>query len=732
MTKRVKIRSLIIGICVTLSFGFLLLKIYQIQVVDAAWLQSEALKRWEDDQILVPTRGMILDRNDKVLATDATVYSISLNPKLVDANRIEDEVVQGLTGILLDSELKQDRIKLESKIRDRATKRKADGEFAVSTEIRIEGWKVDKSTADEVTALIETIKSKHQLRGNIGIVITEEKGRYYPGNTLAAHVIGYVNKEGIAAMGLEAKLDSTLRGTSGEINMNTDAKGVELIDSSRTYAPAIHGNHVRLTIDKNIQYYIENAITVINEKYKPKSISVVAVDPMTMEVLGMANRPTFDPNQYWAIENTNQFKNHAISSQYEPGSTFKLITLAGVVERGLFDPNQLYKSGSIRVPGATLHDHNRVGWGEISILEGLKRSSNVAFVSLGYVALGPDHLLDYIHKFGFGEKTNIDMYSELAGLVDMHYPSEFATATYGQGKIVTTNIQMATAYAAIANGGKLMWPHVVKEIIDSSTNQVIESFAPQVIRRVVSETTARQVSQYLEQTVSDQSIGSGRLAYIQGYRVAGKTGTANKVSEDGGGYISGQWVVSFVGFVPADNPRILISIIVDEPDLEENYHLASGVTTKAFTEIALQSLQYLGVPAYDEPINVTYQDNSTTPNSQFIGLSKKATIEKAKSLGLNLEVIGTGDQVMEQFPSSNIAIPKHQTLYVWMQPKGELILPNLVGKSKRESLELCSIVGVHCETNGQGYVLNQSPLGDTLEKKFILNLQAIRGKVMLE
>ncbi|TXK72093.1 penicillin-binding protein 2 [Paenibacillus sp. N3.4] len=575
MTKKIKFRSLLIGGFFTLLFVVLISRVYWIQVVEASVLLKSAEKKWETDKVIMPVRGSILDRNDKALAIESTAYTVTLNPKMLNNNHITEEAIQGLAEILKESN--ETKSALVNKIRERATKKNQDNtDFAAYAEIRNEGWKIDKDKADQVRSLIGDFqtKLKQSKNANVGITVMEDKKRYYPGETLASHILGYTNKEGEAAMGLELKLNDTLKGVPGMLSYEKDGKGVELPDAKVNFKPAEDGNNVRLTIDKNIQFYLESALAKVNDKWHPKSLTAIAVDPQTMEILGMANTPTFNPNKYGAFKNQSDFRNGAVASRYEPGSTFKIVTLAATVEEGLFNPNEMYQSGMIRVEDRELHDHNRVGWGKISFLDGLKRSSNVAFVKLGYEKLTSPKLKDYISKFGFDQKTNIDMPNEVSGLIDMKYPSEYATATYGQGKVVVTAIQQTAAYAAIANGGKLMWPHIVKDIIDSKTGKTIQSFAPQVVRQVVSEKTAKQVSEYLEQVVSDQDIGTGKLAYMENYRVAGKTGTANIVLPGEKTYSTNSWVISFIGYAPAENPKILITLIADQPDLGGNYHWA--------------------------------------------------------------------------------------------------------------------------------------------------------------
>jgi penicillin-binding protein 2B len=710
MTKKIKLRSLLLGGFFTLLFVVLMVKVYWIQVVEASWLLEKAEKRWETDKVLAPVRGSILDRNDKVLAVEATAYTIALNPKVIDALHIAEDVTQGLADILKESEAK--RAELVNKIRERATKKNLDGtDFAANVEVRNEGWKIDKEKADQVRVLITNLQTKLGTKKSVGISILEDERRYYPGETLASHILGYTNKEGEASLGLELKLNDTLKGVPGMLSYEKDGKGVELPDANVNFKPAEDGNNVRLTIDKNIQFYLESALAKVNDKWHPKSLTAIAVDPKTMEILGMANTPNFNPNTYWNYDPQKDFRNGAVSSRYEPGSTFKLVTLAGAVEEGLFNPTETYQSGAIKVSDRILHDHNIVGWGKITFLEGLKRSSNVAFVKLGIEKLTQNKLRDYINKFGFDQKTNIDMPGEVSGLIDMKYPSEYATATYGQGKVVVTAIQQTAAYAAIANGGKLMWPHIVKDILDPKTGKVITAYEPQVIRQVVSPQTATQVSGYLEQVVSDQEIGTGKLAYMEDYRIAAKTGTANIVLPGEKTYSPDTWVISFIGYAPVEDPRILITLIADQPDLGGNYHLGGQVLAPAFKEIVGESLQYMGVASSKKPKTITKEANRlNVPN--LLDVTSTSAKDTAKDIGLSLEVFGKGEKVVDQFPKAGTQILSTQHIYVAMQPVEEMPLPNLVGRSLRDAVETCSFFKIDCQTSGEGYVSEQSAAGE--------------------
>lgn len=710
MTKKIKLRSLLLGGFFTLLFVVLMVKVYWIQVVEASWLLEKAEKRWETDKVLAPVRGSILDRNDKVLAVEATAYTIALNPKVIDALHIAEDVTQGLADILKESEAS--RAELVDKIRKLSTKRNLDGtDFAANVEVRNEGWKIEKEKADKVRALITNLQTKLGTKKSVGISILEDERRYYPGETLASHILGYTNKEGEAALGMELKLNDTLQGVPGMLSYEKDGKGVELPDAKVNFKPAEDGKNVRLTIDKNIQFYLESALAKVNDKWHPKSLTAIAVDPKTMEILGMANTPSFNPNTYWNYDPQKDFRNGAVASRYEPGSTFKLVTLAGAVEEGLFNPAETYQSGAIKVSDRILHDHNLVGWGKITFLEGLKRSSNVAFVKLGIEKLTQNKLRDYINKFGFDQKTNIDMPGEVKGLIDMKYPSEYATATYGQGKVVVTAIQQTAAYAAIANGGKLMWPHIVKDILDPKTGKVITAYEPQVIRQVVSPQTATQVSGYLEQVVSDQEVGTGKLAYMEDYRIAAKTGTANIVLPGEKTYSPDTWVISFIGYAPVEDPRILITLIADQPDLGGNYHLGGQVLAPAFKEIVGESLQYMGVASSKKPKTITKEANRlNVPN--MMDVTSTSAKDTAKDIGLSLEVFGKGEKVVDQFPKAGTQILSTQHIYVAMQPVEEMPLPNLVGRSLRDAVETCSFFKIDCQTSGEGYVSEQSAAGE--------------------
>lgn len=715
--KRVRARSLIIGGFFTLFFIILIMKLYWLQVVEASWLLEKAERNWKTSEILQPKRGTILDRNGKIMAQDAEAFTVALIPKTIhEQNRVE-ELVDGLA-----SRLQMNNADGRAKLYALATKKRDDGSFQPQVEVRNEGWKIDGDAADQIKAWID--KS-----GLEGIRLISQQKRYYPANEMASHTLGYTNKEGKAVTGLELQYDKILRGTPGSISYEKDLRGNELPNAKVIYKPAEDGKTLQLTIDVNIQHFVEGALRKTYDQYKPKAAIAVAVDPMTLEVLGMANFPDFNPNRYWEIDSTEDFVNHSVVSQYEPGSTFKIVTLAGAVQEGLFHPDDTYQSGRIKVPGAVIHDHNFVGWGKITYLEGLKRSSNVAFVKLGYEGLGEQKLRNYIMDFGFGSDTGIDLPGEVPGIIDFKWPSEVATATFGQGKVAVTAIQQLDAVAAIANGGKLMWPHLVKGILNPATNTPIQEIAPKVVRQVITPEAAHKVGSYLEQVVSDLAIGTGRRAYIDGYSVAGKTGTSQKVVE--GAYSNQRYIVSFIGYAPVENPRIAVVVIVDDPDLGGDYRGGGEVAAPVFREIVLNTLRYLGVPSRNQTGMLSQSVNSGK-NVKVPGLVGQPVDQAAAIIhkgGLEDETFGSGSNVVKQFPEQGTEMASGERIYLLAGKPENVPFPSLKGISLRDAMGICSLFDADCTISGEGYVTDQQVSMKQGRASVHLELQPWNGQI---
>ncbi len=725
MTKRIKLRTFLLGGFITLFFFGLIFRVYWVQVGPAAAMWADKAKEtWMTSKSIPQERGMIVDRNGKVLAADAAAYTVAVGPKKIaelDKQnpdwRIADRIVSKLHHVLGTS---------EQKLREAVRATKKDGAYLDQKEIRPDGWKVDKTVKDRLEKFADELE---ELTGkkDVGLYFVEEQKRYYPNGELAAHILGYSNKDGEAVIGLEKKLDDVLKGTPGFIQYEKDNTGAQLPNGKVEMKPAVDGKDVALSIDRDIQFFMEEALRKAYEKYQPISITAIAADPKTMDILGMASLPVFDPNHYWETPDQAHFKNNAIQSVYEPGSTFKIVTLAAAVEEGLFNPKEFYKSGSIRVPGATIRDHNGKGWGEISFLDGLKHSSNVAFVKLGYEKLGAAKLRSYIDAFGFGQKTGIELPGELAGTINFrnNIPSEVATATFGQGRVQVTPLQQVMAVAAVANGGKLMKPRLIQSITDSETGEK-QVFEPQMIRQVVSPETARKVGEYLETVVSDQEIGTGKNAYIAGYKIAGKTGTAQKVID--GKYSANKYVVSFIGYAPVDDPKIVLYVIVDEPQVA----LAGGgsVAAPIFKEIMEKSLRYMGImpeqsekeeAANGESGAVSARADITATVPGVVGLTTAQAASELARRHFDAHVIGEGGKVLHQLPKAGRSLPTSQQVYLLTDTQpGEI--PDMTGLSLRDAMEMCALLEAVCTVQGEGYVVSQQagPSGQTVAVQLTL------------
>lgn len=712
MIKRIKLRTLLIGGCITLFFAVLIGRAFWLQVVQADFWQSHAEELWSTKKLLPATRGTIMDRNGDVLAVDAPAYTVAVNPELINKYGIQDEVVEGLGKVLG---------KDEGELRKIVNAKKESGEFYTQREVRNEGWKIDQDLKNQVQALIDELKEEHKNLQDVGIYLIKDQKRYYPNQSLASHVLGYIDREGKAVSGIEAYFDEQLKGVNGSLEYKRDGRGIEIPKASEIYNPPKNGDNLKLTIDYTIQYYIEQAMKEAYAQLQPISMTVIAADPNTMEILGMANMPTFNPNEYWADVDQKNFYNHAIKSVYEPGSTFKIVTLAGAVQEGLFNPNATYKSGSIRVPGQTIHDLKRSGWGEITYLEGVKRSSNVAFVKLGYEMLGPERLKTYVDQFGFGRKTGIELPGESKGIVDPVQQADFAAMSYGHGKLLVTPLQQIVAVSAIANGGKLMEPHIVKSITDPQTGETVET-QPKVLQQVISPDKAKEVGTYLEQVVSDQKIGTGRHAYIDGYRVAGKTGTAVKVVN--GQYDYTKQVVSFIGYAPVDDPKIAVIVLIDEPKDSE---LGGGAAAApVFKQIVNQTLQYMGVPKKYEGSTSGNSSKSVASGPKVPdvgGLSVQQAKDKLSASHISYATYGKGDTIISQFPKAGTTLKSGQFVYLVTEKGSDINVPNLQGESLRDAVELLSILQIPVTTQGEGYVVSQEVVNENGGRRVILTLE---------
>ncbi|URN93176.1 MAG: penicillin-binding protein [Candidatus Pristimantibacillus lignocellulolyticus] len=719
MIKRIKLRTLLLGGVITLLFLFLIFHIYKVQVVEGSmWLQL-AEKRWSTSETFKSKRGTITDREGNVLAMDAIAYNVSINPKLIHGAEINDEVIEALVSILGMSE--------ETASANVNAKRE-DGTYYSNRELRKGGWQIEKEVADKLKEFSDELKKKLSIEKKTvdsGIYIVETYERLYPQNKIASQLLGYISVDGENKMGVESTFNDKLTGSDGYISYQKDGNKVQIAGSDVEYVAPKDGQKIQLTIDSEIQNFAEEALRNVVKQYSPKSATAIVADPNTMEILAMANMPDFDPNNYGDSDYSNMY-NHAVGSLYEPGSTFKIVTLASAIEEGVFDPDELYQSGTIYVPGdpKPISDHNKYGWGMISFLDGLKYSSNVAFVKLGFERLGGEKLREYYTNFGFAQKTGIEIPNEAVGTIRFKYNREIAAAAFGQGGVVVTPIQQVAAVAAVANGGELMKPFIVKSITDPTT-QTTTITSPTVVRRVISEESSKLANEYLEQVVSDRINGTGRNAYIEGYRVAGKTGTAQKVV--GKDYSTDKYVVSFIGYAPVDDPQLIVLVIVDEPN--DKHAGGSKVAAPVFQEIMLKSLRKLDIaPNYEnsevEENNMPTEIMVSTPD--VTGMKGGLAKEKLKNAGLPYEFIGDGSIVEQQIPTAGSLVHPTQTVYLVTEQKENLNVPDLTGVSLRDAVEIAALLGVQLKIEGTGYVYSQKLVEDGKAKVLNVKLSPVK------
>lgn len=743
LTKRVKMRTLLIGGAITLFFLVLVGRIFFLQVVQGEFWHAQAVEQWSASKILRAERGAIIDRNGKELAVDSPAYSVVVQPNIINQRGTAEDVVKILHNKLGVSEDKLREMVSRTYEKDSAKGTYKKGDYSVWVEVRPQGWKIDGDLKADIETEIASVRKEKSFNENvdIGIVFDDQIKRFYPQHTLAANVLGFIDNEGNPKYGIESYFEEELKGIDGKVAYQRDAKGVELPDARSEVVSPKDGTLIQLTLDSTIQYYAEQAAKKAFEEHQPKSVSVIVADPNTMDILAMVNMPTFDPNSYSEAKALEDFNNLAVTAMYEPGSTFKIVTLSAAVQEGKFDPNALYPSGSMRIGNRTIHDVSR-NLGTISYLEGLKRSSNVAFVKLGMEMVGTKKLTEYIKNFGFGEQTGIELPGELKGTMNVTEESPLgdqASITFGHN-VAVTPVQQIAAISAVANGGKLLKPHIVKSKSNPITGEVEKMNEVEKVRDVITPETARAVSGYLEQVVSDLKNGTGRNAYIPGYRVAGKTGTAEKTGASNGSgssnYDKTRSVVSFIGYAPADDPKIAIFFMVDEP---KDPNAGGGSVAAPYAkEVISQTLEYMGVPKKFSSTEIQSESEDsetgdtllkvTAPN--LIKMNLQDAKDKLLDEGLAYEQVGAGATVLEQYPAAGSAMYAGQKIYLLSENKEEMNVPDLTGLSLRDAVDILALLDVSISTKGSGYVASQKLTKDAEGSRVVvLTLKSARTTV---
>ena len=647
--KWIRFRIHLVAVFFMTGLATVFARAYQLQVLEKDYLKDIADNGITGITKLPPERGIIYDRDGNELALSIQVGSIFANPKSVK-NREETE--RRLSEIL-----KMKKQEIREILNDKRS--------FVWIQRRIPS----------------TLASRVKAAGLEGIGVTTESRRYYPGKEIAAHLIGFSGTDNQGLEGLEQKYDSFLRGPQQDLVRMHDARGRSF--DMKTPIPSGQAMHnLVLTIDKEIQYKAQQALAAAVRDSGAKSGQCLVVDPETGEILAMAVVPEFNPNIF-SKYGAEYWRNRAVTDCFEPGSTIKAFLVSACLEKGVVTPNTMFdcENGKYEIGGKIVHDTHE--YEKLSVADIVIHSSNIGAIKLGE-KLGHEAFVSYLRKFGFGEKTGIDISGERSGFIRDSKDSKKigkATLCFGQG-MTTTSLQLAMAMAAIANGGKLMQPYVVKKIIDGTGNTVMEN-TPKVVRRVITEKTARKVTAILENVTS--ADGTAPKAAISGFRVAGKTGTSQKVDEKTKRYSKTKYVASFVGFAPVEKPRVVLMIAIDEP---RGLYYGGIVAGPVFKEVGLWTLNHLGVSPEAElamvadvkpvtPRRISAKDTKETDSPppplannlmpDFKGMGMREVLNQSRELGLKVSLKGSG-LAAEQEPLAGSEINQTKNLIVHFKP----------------------------------------------------------------
>ncbi|BBI34679.1 stage V sporulation protein D [Cohnella abietis] len=622
-------------IIAVIAFSALVLRLGYVQLWIGGEITKKAEDSWRRDIPFQAMRGEIVDRNGTRLAYNVSSPTIMAIPVQIEDARGTAHKLSVPLGMSEDQLYKL------------LTKRKA------NVELKPGGRKLTTEKAQEIRKLALP-----------GIVVSEDNKRYYPYANLASHVLGFTGSYNQGLTGLELQYNERLTGLRGSVSYLSDAAGRKMPQSSDNFVPPQDGLNLQLTIDQTIQSIVERELDQAMLQYQAKSVIAIAMNPNTGEIYAMGSRPTFQPDKYQEVSSEVYNRNLPIWMTYEPGSTFKIITLAAALQEGKVNLEQehFYDPGSIEVAGAKLRCWKKGGHGSQTFLEVVENSCNPGFVTLGQ-RLGKDKLFSYIYDFGFGKKTGIDLKGEENGIMfkpKQVGPVELATTAFGQGVSVTP-IQQITAVSAAINGGKLFKPFVSKSWIQPNTGMILEETKPELVRQVISPETSKKVREALEKVVAQ---GTGRNAFLDGYRVGGKTGTAQKVIN--GRYSKDEHIVSFIGFAPANDPQLIVYVAVDNP---QGIQFGGVVAAPIVHNIMADALPFMGVKPSTDQVEKEYKYGSgeprvvTVPN--LVGKTVSDIYEDMNS-NFHLASSGSGTTVVRQAPAAGTRVDQGSVIRIYL------------------------------------------------------------------
>lgn len=609
----------------------LILKVGYIQIINRNEIYEKAIQSWQRSFPVQANRGKIYDSTGSILASDLTTSSLVVVP-----SQITDKAT---TALQLAKILNVSETVLKEKLEKKVSIQR----------ISPEGRQLDDSTARAISRLSLP-----------GVYLIKDTKRYYPNHNYLSHCLGFVGIDNQGLLGLELEYDEYLSGENGSIDYYMDAKSHNLNMYPSTYTSPQSGMNIALTVNKDIQDIVERELNNAYDTYHPEGIWALAMDPQNGDILAIASKPDFDPNDYKNSSQDIYNQNIPIWKTYEPGSTFKIITFASALNENLFDMDQdtYYDKGYEYVSGARIKSWKKGGHGLQTFREVLQNSSNPGFVEIGR-RLGKDRLYQYVQDFGLTEKTGVDLPGESSGIMfdyENFHELEQATVAFGQG-ISLTPIQLVRAICACVNGGELLRPHILKEITNSSNSDIVYQREKEVIRKVISDETSAKVRDALESVVSE---GGGRNAYIEGYRIGGKTGTAQKAVN--GSYVGGGYILSFVGIAPINDPEIVLYIAMDNP---QNCVQYGGTTVAPIArKMFLDILPILGVEKVTQQKSKEYSatDIKRIKVKNYIGKTRNEIADPE----IHFEYIGNGKKVIDQLPRKGEYIDSGDTVILML------------------------------------------------------------------
>ena len=632
-TRKIDVRIKVILLLFSFLLSLVVVKIFYVQVFEYDKLYSLANDLWSRDLPVEANRGLILDRNGVVLANNLTTTSLVLVPNQIKDKKKTTEELSKVLNVSYKDMYKHVNKKTSIE------------------RVHPEGRRLSYEVANKINDL--------KLPG---VYLVKEAKRNYPYKNMLSHTLGYVGIDNQGLSGLELQYDKYLTGESGAIKYFSDAKGNKL-NLSDVYLEPQDGMNIQLTIDINIQKSLERELNNVVDMFNPDMALAIVMDPNTGEILGMASRPDYDPNNYKNYSQEVLSRNLPIWATYEPGSTQKIITTAAAVEEKVvdLDKDTFYDSGSVKVDTAKIKCWKAGGHGHQTFMEVLQNSCNPGFVKMGQM-LGKERLFSYLDKFGFGNKTGVDLNGEGKGII---FPLsrvgnvELATTAFGQG-ISVTPIQQVTAVSAVVNGGKLYKPYIVKSIEEKETGTTIMENKRTFVRQTISEETSKTMRRALENVVAK---GGGKRAYIDGYRIGGKTGTAQKV--ENGVYLVNNYIMSFMAVVPANDPKAVLYVAIDNP--KHTAMLSSYTTTPVARRILLDIIDALDIKKQTDQIEkeLEWSDKPVYDVPNVIGMDKK---EATKALqNFTVEYSGNGDKVVSQSPEAGTRIEEKSIVRLLLQ-----------------------------------------------------------------